>query len=525
MSSAKTRAPAALIFAAGAVAGVAAWKALERHLRQRLYAERFAAGPRPPPWLRQLTKVVLGGASNPTTAAGDAAAAAPRASLPADVVHEMLSRHEAFFGAAGHERVRGATVVVFGLGGVGSHCAVMLARAGVAALRLVDFDHVSLSSLNRHAVATLDDVGSPKARVLADHVAKVAPFVDVEGLPTMVTAACAEAMLAPVHGRPVDLVVDCIDDVETKAALLETCCRLNIKALSAMGAGAKADPTKLCVAPLADAVHDPLAVKLRWKLRQRGVDYGGAELEPGTAGAPGAAERVTCVYSYEQPRCSLLPLSDAQVAAGAKNFGAVDVDHFRVRVMPVLGASPALMGHALAAVALCGLAGQPVLPKSREPLSKKLKEKMILALRKREARRELGPKARPEDCAWVDLLNSDVEYVVNDVWRGRCAATRRKLERKPLALTRWWRCARPLAPFAAGAAPRDGGPAVAADALVLLAPHLADALDAALDAAAAAGATSDADLARAAAAALGDDVSAEIDARIVALRAAAGGAF
>ena len=270
MSSAKTRAPAALIFAAGAVAGVAAWKALERHLRQRLYAERFAAGPRPPPWLRQLTKVVLGGASNPTTAAGDAAAAAPRASLPADVVHEMLSRHEAFFGAAGHDRVRGATVVVFGLGGVGSHCAVMLARAGVAALRLVDFDHVSLSSLNRHAVATLDDVGSPKARVLADHVAKVAPFVAVEGLPQMVTAACAEAMLAPVHGRPVDLVVDCIDDVETKAALLETCCRLNIKALSAMGAGAKADPTKLCVAPLADAVHDPLAVKLRWKLRQRG---------------------------------------------------------------------------------------------------------------------------------------------------------------------------------------------------------------------------------------------------------------
>ena len=130
----------------------------------------------------------------------------------------------------------------------------------------------------------------------------------------------------------------------------------------------------------------------------------------------------------------------AQVAAGAKNFGAVDVDHFRVRVMPVLGASPALMGHALAAVALCGLAGQPVLPKSREPLSKKLKEKMLIQLRKREARRERGPDARPEDCSWADLANADMEYVVNDVWRGRCAATRRKLERKPLALTRWWRC-------------------------------------------------------------------------------------
>ncbi|KAK7241835.1 tRNA threonylcarbamoyladenosine dehydratase [Aureococcus anophagefferens] len=222
--SAKT----SLIFAAGAVAGVAAWKALERHLRQRLYAERFAAGPRPPPRLRRLTKVVLGGASNPTTVAGDATAAAPRASLPADVVHEMLSRHEAFFGRWPRPRPR-ATAVVFGLGGVGSHCAVMLARAGVAALRLVDFDHVSLSSLNRHAVATRRRREPAKAPGPRDHAAKVAPFV---------------------------------------------------AALSAMGAGAKADPTKLCVAPLADAVHDPLAVKLRWKLRQRGVDHG-AELEPG----------------------------------------------------------------------------------------------------------------------------------------------------------------------------------------------------------------------------------------------------
>ena len=175
---------------------------------------------------------------------------------------------------------------------------------------------------------------------------------------------------------------------------------------------------------------------MRWKLRQRGVDYGGAELpEPrkdarGDDDGPGAgadyraAEAITCVYSYEQPRCSLLPLTEEQIAEGAKNFGAVDVDHFRVRVMPVLGASPALMGHALAAVALCGLAGKPVVPKSREPLSKKLKEKMIGALKKREIRREVGPRGRPEDCAWIDLLPEDVEYVVNDVWRGRCAVAR-----------------------------------------------------------------------------------------------------
>ena len=101
------------------------------------------------------------------------------------------------------------------------------------------------------------------------------------------------------------------------------------------------------------------------------MDYGGAELalDPSKRAEPSPALDVTCVYSHEPPRCTLLPLTDEQVKEGAKNFGAVDVDHFRVRVLPVLGAAPAMAGHALAAQLWC-FGGAARLPEGLQPTSK-----------------------------------------------------------------------------------------------------------------------------------------------------------
>ena len=83
-----------------------------------------------------------------------------------EVVKEQLTRNRQFFGAGGQRQLAASLVVVVGLGGVGSHCAAALLRSGVGRLRLVDFDQVSLSSLNRHAVAERKDVGIPKATCL-----------------------------------------------------------------------------------------------------------------------------------------------------------------------------------------------------------------------------------------------------------------------------------------------------------------------------------------------------------------------
>ena len=96
------------------------------------------------------------------------------------LVREQLARNYAFLGEEGVARVRNASVVIVGCGGVGSWAAVMLARSGVARLRLIDFDYVTLSSLNRHATAGLADVGTPKVQCVARVLRGIAPFVQVE---------------------------------------------------------------------------------------------------------------------------------------------------------------------------------------------------------------------------------------------------------------------------------------------------------------------------------------------------------
>lgn len=145
-----------------------------------------------------------------------------------------------------------------------------------------------------------------------------------------------------LSGAP-DFVLDCIDDVQTKAELLAYCTKKGIKVLTSMGAGGKADPTSIRVGPLSECVKDPLASKIRWKLKQHSV----------------AAEDVLAVYSVEKPVCNLLPLKDEQAQA-PHEFGAVE--HLRLRVIPVLGTSPAIFGQTMASYVLCQLGGMYLVP-------------------------------------------------------------------------------------------------------------------------------------------------------------------
>ena len=98
----------------------------------------------------------------------DVVAERKKRNLPEKIIREQLARNTAFWGEKKQKKIEGAFVVVVGVGGVGSHAAHMLVRSGVRKIRVVDFDLVTLSSLNRHAVATHDDVGLPKVTVLRD---------------------------------------------------------------------------------------------------------------------------------------------------------------------------------------------------------------------------------------------------------------------------------------------------------------------------------------------------------------------
>ncbi len=181
---------------------------------------------------------------------------------------------------------------VVGLGGVGSHAAHMLCRSGVGKLRLIDFDQVTLSSLNRHAVATMEDVGIPKAQAMKNRLISIVPWCNIEDYTEMFVMSEADRLLS---GKP-DLVLDCIDDVNTKAELIAYCKNNDIPVLTSMGAGGKSDPTRMRISPLSDCINDPLAQKIKWKLKKHRI----------------APEDVMSVFSIEKPVCELLPLDDAQ---------------------------------------------------------------------------------------------------------------------------------------------------------------------------------------------------------------------
>lgn len=108
----------------------------------------------------------------------------------------------------------------------------MLVRSGIGRVRLIDFDQVTLSSLNRHAVATLEDVGTPKVLAMQKRLKEVAPWVEVEACVEMWTEADAGRLLG---GDP-DWVVDAIDNVDTKVDLLAYCHERGLKVIGSMGA-------------------------------------------------------------------------------------------------------------------------------------------------------------------------------------------------------------------------------------------------------------------------------------------------
>ncbi|GAB4818660.1 hypothetical protein N2152v2_005706 [Parachlorella kessleri] len=255
-----------------------------------------------------------------------------------DVLAEQLTRNVQFFGLEAQQQIAKAFVVVVGLGGVGSHAAHLLLRSGVGRLRLIDFDQVTLSSLNRHCLATRADVGTPKATCLAQHFKTILPEADVESCVEMFTPNKEEELLA---GNPA-FVLDAIDNIDTKVALLAACKRRGIPVLCVAGAGAKADPTRVRFVDVAESAEDPLARAVRQRLRkQHGIETG-----------------IPVLLSTERPRCGL-------IFGGEEGSNPLDyqiVPNFRVRTIPVLGTTPAIFGLAAAAYILCQLADAPFTP-------------------------------------------------------------------------------------------------------------------------------------------------------------------
>ncbi|MCB9743238.1 MAG: tRNA threonylcarbamoyladenosine dehydratase [Alphaproteobacteria bacterium] len=179
-------------------------------------------------------------------------------------------RTELLVGKKGFARLQRSSVLVVGLGGVGSFAAEAIARSGVGRIGLCDFDEVCVTNLNRQLHAFRRTVGMPKAELMEKRAAAINPKAEVQAFNVFYNADSSEEILAPGW----DWVIDAIDNVSAKLHLLETCVKRDIPVVSAMGAGSKLDPTRIKISELAHTRNDPLAKAIRKQLRRRGVNEG-----------------------------------------------------------------------------------------------------------------------------------------------------------------------------------------------------------------------------------------------------------
>ncbi|AIR89764.1 tRNA cyclic N6-threonylcarbamoyladenosine(37) synthase TcdA [Pseudomonas cremoricolorata] len=192
------------------------------------------------------------------------------------------------YGDDGLQRLREAHVGVVGIGGVGSWVAEALARSGVGEISLFDLDDVCVSNTNRQAHALQGQIGRAKVDSTAERLRAINPDCQVHAVADFVTR---ESMAEHITEQ-LDCVIDCIDSVMAKAALIAWCRRRKIAIVTTGGAGGQIDPTQIQIADLNKTFNDPLASRVRSTLRR---DYNFSRNQSRNYGVP-------CVFSSEQLR-------------------------------------------------------------------------------------------------------------------------------------------------------------------------------------------------------------------------------
>ena len=218
------------------------------------------------------------------------------------------------------QRLSSAHAVVVGVGGVGAYAAEMLVRAGVGHLAIVDSDTVSRSNINRQLIALNSTVGKSKTEVLGARLLDINPALDLSCIECYVDESNVSDILPAA-----DVVIDAIDTLSPKIALIQHCLRVGIPLVSSMGSGAKLDVTKVRIADISRTRMCPLAHMLRKRLHKLGITTG-----------------FLAVYSEEEP------VREATVMEESRNKKS------QVGSVPYL---PAVFGCACAQAALCRIAG------------------------------------------------------------------------------------------------------------------------------------------------------------------------
>ena len=182
-----------------------------------------------------------------------------------------LERTELLLGSDKCEILSNSRVLVVGVGGVGAYAAEMIARAGVGYMTIADADEVCPSNINRQLIALHSTIGQSKTELVAARLRDINPEIELDVVNKYIKD---EETYILLDSARFDYVVDAIDTLSPKLALILGCLERNIPIVSSMGAGAKTDPAKLEIADISKTHHCPLAHMLRKRLHKAGVRHG-----------------------------------------------------------------------------------------------------------------------------------------------------------------------------------------------------------------------------------------------------------
>lgn len=204
-------------------------------------------------------------------------------------------------------------VMVIGIGGVGSWAVEALARTGIGEVTIVDMDVVAASNINRQLPAMTTTLGREKIEIMAERCRAINPRIKVNLIDDYLSPENVKEILA---GNP-DIILDCIDDVKAKFALMLHCRFNKIPLIVSGGAGGKLDPLKIRVADLSKTEQDPMLAKLRTQLRAKGI-----------CKKPKEKFGITCVYSIDNPFSSADVCPSAGLRCGGYGSAVVVTSSF-----------------------------------------------------------------------------------------------------------------------------------------------------------------------------------------------------
>ncbi len=243
----------------------------------------------------------------------------------------QFTRTEKLLGKEAFCQLQQKNITIVGLGAVGSYVLEAMARAGIGAMRLVDFDRVETSNINRQLLAFHHTVGQSKTALAAERVYQINPCCKTEIMDTF----CNDETINQILNPAPDLLIDAIDALNPKTSLLQQASCQQIPVISSMGAALRTDPAQIKSGDLFSSTGCPLARHLRRRLRRRGV-----------------TEKIACVYSTEKMDIDFTeqPPQEVEGLGRARN------------ILGSLPTIPGIFGLIIANMAILYLTGQKETP-------------------------------------------------------------------------------------------------------------------------------------------------------------------